>query len=173
MIDRERPPEGALNAPLPTSGPVPSAVLLRLVQLGAAAWLLFHLLAPLRYYVDAEHDAYDERFAWRMFSAVRVQSCDVSVVETQFGHGRIVQLPQSLPLPWISLLERNRPAVVDAYLEHRCAGGEPERVALVSRCTDAAGEALPTATRTLECATHTFENTTESRPEARPEGGTP
>lgn len=130
---------------------------LRAAQLGAALWLSFHMLVPLRYYVLPDHDPYDERFAWRMFSAVRVQRCEVTVEETLFGEARPVRLSTWLPMPWISLVERNRPAVQRALLEFRCdSETNPARVEVRSRCVEASDEPAPPIRRAIDCQTRSI-----------------
>jgi hypothetical protein len=129
-------------------------VWLRVAQVGAALWLAFHLLVPLRYYVLPDHDSYDERFAWRMFSAVRVQRCEVTVEETIVDAPRQVRLSTWLPMPWISLVERNRPAVQRGLLGFRCeAETHPRRVEVTSRCVEASGDPLPPIRRAIDCET--------------------
>jgi hypothetical protein len=150
--DRDALPEpGHLDRPLDR----PSArTWLLAARIGAAAWLAFLVLVPLRYYVLPDHDPYDERFAWRMFSAVRVQRCEVVVDETLLGEPRPVRLTSSLPMPWIALVERNRPAVQRGLLDFRCAGEtEPSAVEIRSSCVEASGERAPTIRRTLDCGT--------------------
>lgn len=145
------PDPGHLNRPL--DRPSERSWLLA-ARLGAAAWLAFLVLVPLRYYVLPDHDPYDERFAWRMFSAVRVQRCEVEVTETLLGERRPVRLTTSLPMPWIALVERNRPAVQRGLLRFRCDGEtDPSTVEIRSSCVEASGERAPTIRRALDCAT--------------------
>ena len=62
-----------------------------------ACWLLLHVSVPLSYYLSS--DIYDERFAWRMFSAVRVQECSLDARETTAsGSVRPIALQSVLPL---------------------------------------------------------------------------
>lgn len=106
-----------------------------------AAFLLLQVALPLSYYLgDAETD---ERFAWRMFSAVRVQSCSVSVEEIVDGGGgetvRPLSLTETIHKAWESSLERNRPAVVEKLFSLRCARDDVKRVQMQRTCRDAAG----------------------------------
>ncbi|MFN7697840.1 MAG: hypothetical protein ACK6CU_31135 [Deltaproteobacteria bacterium] len=145
-----RPAPGHLNRPLDTPN---DRGWLRLVQVGAALWLAYHVLVPLRYYALPDHDPYDERFAWRMFSAVRVQRCEVEVTETTLGRERRVNLTTILPMPWIALVERNRPAVQRELLAYLCERPtEPSAVVVVSECTEASGERAATVRRAMDCA---------------------
>lgn len=147
--DDLRPDPGHLDRPLDAPS---QRVWLRAAQIGAGLWLAFHVLVPLRYYALADHDVYDERFAWRMFSAVRVQRCQVAVDETGVAGSRRVQLATILPMPWIALVERNRPAVQREMLAHLCEQPtEPMRVEVRSECTEASGERAPTVRREIDC----------------------
>jgi hypothetical protein len=143
------PAPGHLNRPLDAPA---DRTWLRVAQIGAGLWLAYHLLVPLRYYALPDHDLYDERFAWRMFSAVRVQRCEVGVTETVLGAARRVNLTTILPMPWIALVERNRPAVQEGMLEYLCQRPtSPTAVEVVSACTEASGERAPTLHRTIDC----------------------
>lgn len=113
-------------------------------------WALLMLLVPLRYYLS--DDVYDERFSWRMFSAVRVQSCQAELRETRYASERALPLMEVLPAPWAALLERNRVAVIDSVLRWRCEREGVTRVRFRNTCRDASGQPLPTTSRELECA---------------------
>ncbi|MDQ3036891.1 MAG: hypothetical protein M3Y87_31145 [Myxococcota bacterium] len=122
------------------------------LPIAGTIWVVLMLAIPLRYY--AGDDRYDERFAWRMFSAVRVQSCRVGVTEESEAGARPVALMEVLPAPWAALLERNRPAVVEAFLRWRCeARDATERVRFHNECVDASGDALPSIDRVIDCGT--------------------
>ncbi len=126
-----------------------------------AGWLVLHVATPLSYYLSS--DVYDERFAWRMFSAVRVQQCAVEARET-IGDGapRPIPVASVLPAPWISLLQRNRPAVIARFLAFRCASdAHPTEVRLTHTCRSVAGETLPAVHRTMRCADRGYEETTD------------
>lgn len=125
-----------------------------------AGWLLLHVSVPLSYYLSS--DVYDERFAWRMFSAVRVQECGLDARETIDGMERPIGLQSVLPAPWVSLLQRNRPAVLRRFLEWRCASDvHPTEVRLTHTCRSVAGAALPAVHRTLHCADRSLEESTD------------
>lgn len=151
--------KGTLNTPTGSGPDAPQRLLA--VRIIAGVWVAFLVLVPLRYYVFPGHDPYDERFAWRMFSAVRVQQCETQVEETRFGEEtRPISLTTSLPAPWISLLQRNRPAVVESFLNFRCESNvSPTRVSVRSRCTDVSGNELAPVTRRIDCETRTIETT--------------
>ncbi len=81
------------------------------------AFLAFNVGMPLRYYLGDE--PYDERFAWRMFSPVRMVRCDVALYGAD---GRALPLSRMLHVVWINLLKRARLQVLEAYAAHYCAG---------------------------------------------------
>ena len=98
------------------------------------------MLIPLTYYL--RDDPYDERFAWRMFSAVRLHSCQTSAAEDH-GEGLAdVRLSQLVHRAWINHLERNRRDVVLAYLSRRCEEEDVRQVVVTNRCRDESGQAL-------------------------------
>lgn len=133
----------------------------RRIALGLfAGWMLLQVATPLSYYLS--DDVYDERFAWRMFSAVRVQDCDVDAREVVSGHERTIDLQTVLPAPWVSLIGRNRPAVLRRFLSFRCASdAHPSEVRLTHRCRSAAGEPLPALHRTMTCDGLHFEESSD------------
>jgi hypothetical protein len=123
-------------------------------------FVILHVATPLSYY--ASDDVYDERFAWRMFSQVREQQCSIDARETVNGVVRPIPMGAVLPAPWVSLLARNRPAVLRRFLEWRCASeAQPTDVRLASTCRTVTQELLPTVQRSLTCATHVYAETTD------------
>lgn len=88
-------------------------------------WLLVALQVaiPASYYLsDSDRD--DERFAWRMFSGVRMKRCAVSARE-QRHEGNLSPVPVrgALHGSWIHALERGRRRVIEQFLRSRCLGG--------------------------------------------------
>jgi len=120
-----------------------------------ALFALVSIAIPLRYYLG--DDLYDERFAWRMFSRVRVQECSAEVTEDGLALvvlGRDPSAPGILPAPWHALLQRNRPAVVHRFLLWRCdAEGARDTVRVTTRCSDTSGVALDPIVREIDCST--------------------
>ena len=150
--DAPRPPPGALDAP-------PTGQTRVLWLAGIALWAALMVAVPLRYYLG--DDLYDERFSWRMFSAVRVQECDLDAREVVSGSERAISLYEVLPAPWVSLLERNRPAVLRRFMAWRCASdAAPSEVRLTHTCQDASGDPLPPLRRTMDCETRRIEEGT-------------
>ena len=131
--------------------PEPTGVVRAIVPAVCVLWLLVMIAIPSRYYQGG--DRYDERFAWRMFSAVRVARCQMRLTETQGGSERPIALGEVLPAPWTALLERNRVRVVDGFLRWRCDTREGvSAVRFHNECTDPAGGALPVVERAIDCA---------------------
>ncbi|MCA9615252.1 MAG: hypothetical protein KC586_20995, partial [Myxococcales bacterium] len=83
------------------------------------AVLALQLFVPLTYYLQTG-DPYDERFAWRMFSAVRMYSCRTTATETVDGAERAISLSSTLHQAWVNHLARNRRDVVVAFLDAHC-----------------------------------------------------
>jgi hypothetical protein len=109
-------PEGAeTQAAVPTQAARRHA----LRNAAIAAFLLFQIAMPLRYYLRG--GGTDERFSWRMFSSIRMQKCDMSVRETADGQERKVDIDRAVQVAWVGMLERDRPAVVEKFLARRCA----------------------------------------------------
>lgn len=119
-----------------------------------ALFLAAGLLAPLRYYLG--HDPYDERFSWRMFSAVRMIECKVAIEDNVGGHWSRVPLRSTIHESWQTALERNRMAVVEKYLAHRCETEKAEEVRMLSSCVATDGSSLPVTTHSMACNTRTL-----------------
>src|SRR5512132_2793013 len=76
-------------------------------------WLIMivvgsQLLLPLHYYV-ARRDPHDERFAWRMFSPMRMADCAVRATLD----GATLPLEREFHEAWLALARRGRFAVVE------------------------------------------------------------
>ncbi len=112
--------------------------------------LLLQIAGPLSYYLG--DDPYDERFSWRMFSEVRVRSCEVTVSETVGGATRPVELRTAIHGAWIETLRRNRRAAIRALLRRRCDDDRTTAVHLENRCTSPGGRRLAPAEWSIECA---------------------
>jgi hypothetical protein len=116
------------------------------------AFLLLQLVVPLSYYLRSG-DPYDERFSWRMFSAVRLYSCRTSAIERvgetdpsrrqgQPPTEREIPLSSTLHQAWVNHLARNRRDVVLAFLEARCEEEGVREVSLTNACTAPDGEPI-------------------------------
>ena len=109
------------------------------------------LVLPLRFYLGGRGD--DERLASPVATSIRLDSCTVEVLERDQTERFVpVVLAKELHPEWISLLERNRPQVVEAYLIERCkAEPAPLEVHFVNRCTGVAAESLPPTLLGIDC----------------------
>ena len=83
-----------------------------------AAFLAIQIGLPLSYYVG--DDPFDERFAWRMFSPVRLARCTIEAYDASAGGLTPITLSRELHVVWINLLKRARPAVIDAVAARLC-----------------------------------------------------
>lgn len=105
------------------------------------AYLAFQVGLPLRYY--ASDDAFDERFAWRMFSPIRMIDCQVAFFHEQDGSRTRLNLSRHLADAWVGLMRRSRLAVVERYAEQRCTElrrVDPKAALFVElRCTQPSG----------------------------------
>lgn len=117
----------------------------------ALALIVAQALIPLRYYLGDDH--YDERFAWRMFSAVRMHECQLAASEVANGQTRPVQLGSTIHEAWQTTLERNREAAIESYLAWRCEQEGVESSRLENHCRTPSGAAVPTIVREIDCAT--------------------
>jgi hypothetical protein len=120
----------------------------------AIAVLVLQLVVPLTYYL--RDDPYDERFAWRMFSAERLHTCTSTAVELVVDGGRKrvrrIPLDATLHVAWLTHIRRNRRPVVHRFLEWRCQQPGVSAVRLLNRCV--AADRAPLAPRhyAIECA---------------------
>jgi len=100
----------------------PARRLRRLISLGIAAYLTWQVVLPLRYYLRENRQ--DERFAWRIFSALAIPPyrCEVRVQEFAHGEqlGREVNLARTLHDAWTAALRQGQDAVVRQFLHTRC-----------------------------------------------------
>jgi hypothetical protein len=85
------------------------------------------LLIPLSYYIRDAHP-FDERFAWRMFSPIRMVECSTVWREGEDRHR--VRPSDHVHIVWLNLMKRMREDVVRRYISHRCQelvedGGDP------------------------------------------------
>jgi hypothetical protein len=116
-------------------------------------WLLVALQVaiPASYYLVRD-DRDDERFAWRMFSTVRLTRCRVlafDVLSARGADGRTpeersaVDMPKSLHASWLRSLERGRKHVIEHFLAARCERPAVRYSQLDRSCTSPAGRVLP------------------------------
>ena len=90
-----------------------------IAMIGICAFVLLQLLLPLSYYWS--DNPYDERFAWRMFSSVRMTRCNFELFEQDSGSARPISLKSEYHVVWINLAKRARQDVVDAMIQRACS----------------------------------------------------
>jgi hypothetical protein len=95
-----------------------------------AAFLLVQLLLPIFYYV-ARRDPHDERFAWRMFSPMRMAKCTPHFTVG----GAPLSLYGNFHEAWIELAERGRFVVVEAMAAKLCHDHPGTQVEVTLDCT--------------------------------------
>lgn len=96
--------------------------------------LALNVLGPLHYYVVTT-DPYDERFAWRMFSPVRMLRC-----EADFRlDGQPVDLSANIHSAWITLVQRGRSDVTQAVADRLCLINPAKALTLDYRCREVGG----------------------------------
>ncbi|HVK78838.1 MAG TPA: hypothetical protein VM734_36310, partial [Kofleriaceae bacterium] len=100
-----------------------------------AAWLAIQLALPLHYYL-LRRDDHDERFAWRMFSPMRMMKCSV---EMTVG-GRPVALEREFHDAWLRIAERGRRSVVAAMGARLCRKYPAQPVVARLTCRPLKGE---------------------------------
>ncbi len=88
------------------------------------------LLLPLHYYV-AHGDPHDERFAWRMFSPMRMAKCGARFTLDD----QPVALASQYHEAWIELVQRGRFDVIEAIGADLCAKHAGARVRVTLECT--------------------------------------
>ena len=92
------------------------------------------LLIPLHYYTT-RRDPHDERFAWRMFSPMRMIKCDPRFTID----GDRVDLSKRFHEAWIEIAGRGRYGVLDAMGARLCAELPGKEIQLDVDCKDVAG----------------------------------
>jgi len=94
------------------------------------AFLAIQLLLPLQYYF-VRHDPHDERFAWRMFSPMRMARCS-----TRFSvESQPVAVGTEFHEAWIEIAGRGRYAVLEGMAEKLCKEHPGKPVELSVDCT--------------------------------------
>jgi len=117
---------------------------------GVAVALIVQLAIPLRYYLG--EDRFDERFAWRMFSAVRVYRCDLAAYDVNDGRQTQVNLGRTIHVAWITTMRRSREGVLQRYLSWRCDTADVDGARVVNRCVTPEGDQVPDVVRQIDCA---------------------
>ncbi|MGK0362240.1 MAG: hypothetical protein ACI9U2_004560 [Bradymonadia bacterium] len=93
-----------------------------------ALFLALQIGLPLSYYLGDE--PHDERFAWRMFSPIRLIKCDVTLYDASGGARARIRPLQEMHVVWRNLMRRGRIPVVEAFARTWCAAA-PDRKLMV------------------------------------------
>jgi hypothetical protein len=94
------------------------------------AFLALQLLLPLQYYVSRT-DKHDERWAWRMFSPMRMARCR----STFTLDGRPTNLGGTFHEAWIEVAQRGRLSVVQRMANKLCDDHPGKAVEVRLDCT--------------------------------------
>src|SRR5688572_33033463 len=100
-----------------------------------AVFVLVQLLLPLHYYV-ARRDAHDERFAWRMFSPMRMTTCELAMSRDD----KPIKLSTEFHMYWVRAAERGRFVVVESMAAHMWRKRPGSKVTAYLTCTYLDGE---------------------------------
>jgi len=122
-----------------------------LISCAVAAVLIAEIAIPATYYFG--DDRFDERFAWRMFSDVRVYQCQLGAYDIHDGRGTPVNLPSTVHVAWINTMRRSREDVLQRFLRWRCEDAVVDGVRIVNQCRTPEGESVPPVVREIECTT--------------------
>jgi hypothetical protein len=116
----------------------------RLTDAFIAAYLVVQVAVPLGYYLGLRPPS-DERFTWRMFSAVRLDRCESAVTETVRTGASTTARPlrETLQLGWLVQLNRGQPRVVDRVLTRACDDEGALSATLIRRCHATDGTEAP------------------------------
>jgi hypothetical protein len=95
-----------------------------------AVFLLAQLLIPLHYYAGRK-DPHDERFAWRMFSPMRLARCAPMITIDD----KPLQIETEFHFAWIKITQRGRFGVLEAMGARLCAKHPGSEVRVSVRCT--------------------------------------
>lgn len=93
-----------------------------------ALFLLVQLALPAAYYL--RRDRHDERFSWRMFSPMRMATCQPEAIVA----GQRVSLSATFHEAWIELAKRGRRSVLEAMGQRLCRDHAGQEVVLWLRC---------------------------------------
>ena len=73
---------------------------------------------------------YDERFAWRMFSSVRMARCDFNLYSQEQTGLEPLKLSKKYHVVWLNLAKRARADVIDGLIANECMLHEDVRAHL-------------------------------------------
>ena len=94
------------------------------------AFITIQVLLPLNYYL-LRRDPHDERYAWRMFSPMRMTQCSTQISVD----GAPVQLYSKFHEAWLEIAARGRFVVVEKMASKLCDENPGKRVEVSLDCT--------------------------------------
>ncbi len=94
------------------------------------AFILVQALLPLHYYAG-RRDPHDERFAWRMFSPMRMAKCRLSVTVDK----QPIELGTRFHEAWIETAQRGRAVVIEQMAQRLCSQNPGKPVDVTLDCT--------------------------------------
>ena len=93
------------------------------------AFLMLQLVLPLHYYV-ANRDQHDERFAWRMFSPMRMTKCRAAWTKD----GAAIPMMNEFHEAWNELVDRGRFRVIEAMGAELCTRYPRAEIRVTLQC---------------------------------------
>jgi hypothetical protein len=83
------------------------------------AFLAIQFALPISYYLT--RDRFDERFAWRMFSPIRMVRCQVSFfAAVNDSPQQQLSINTELSQPWSNWMRRGHTKIVRAFADYYC-----------------------------------------------------
>ena len=120
-----------------------------------ALWMLVavQVAIPASYYLWRSPGD-DERFAWRMFSAVRLKRCTVTAYDDEAAEKeeRPVTMAHAAHASWVHSMTRGRQRVIERFLATRCTPESGATPVLRRRCAWPSGRTLPSESYRYDCA---------------------
>lgn len=96
-------------------------------------FLAVQIALPVSYYLG--DDVWDERFAWRMFSHIRMSSCKTQAVGVrEDSRQQRIRIWRDVQIAWRNLVKRNRDAVIRGFVRRQCQQGEWAQVKVRNFC---------------------------------------
>jgi hypothetical protein len=93
------------------------------------AFVIVQMALPLAYYT-VRRDKHDERYAWRMFSPMRMTTCSVAATVDK----QPVNLGGEFHEAWIGMAERGRFVVAEAMARRLCEKNQGKAVEMTLDC---------------------------------------
>ena len=95
------------------------------------AVVAIQLALPLHYYLSPRRDPHDERFAWRMFSPIRMARCEPRF----YRDDAPIDLASQFHEAWLGLASRGRFDVIEAMAASLCERHRGAAIRVTLDCT--------------------------------------